>query len=1164
MSRAVPILMLVPALLVAGTVSSFVDLDPSDLHFGSYEGYDVVELPGGFLLPEAGRPALPMMAATVAVPAGARVTSVEVVPRRTEELEGRYEIVPVQPPRVLSDRTEPHFVGPDAATYSSPAPFPARVTGDHVEGNAGGFRLAAVTFAPLQYLPAEGRLLLHTRLEVRVSYDDGARPERRLTPGQRDRTLVGLERLVANPGDLKRFAPGTGVCDQPVIDYLVVTNEALAPEFDDLLEYRQERGLRTALRTKEWVVRNYPGRDTPEKIRNMIIDYFQNRGLSYVLLAGDTAVVPVRRIRVRVGNETGDIPTDLYYGDLDYSWDSNGNNLFGEMSYDSVDMYADVFVGRASVDNAAQAQNFISKVRTYEGNPATDYIKRALLPGGWLWESIGYHGRIVNDSIADVTPSGWADIDLENPPNDAWVVADSFDHGFAIFDPAGHGWDQGISGEDGTSIYTTTQARQQTNDRRFSIMTSLACTPGNLETEDCLAEVAMNCAGGGCIGVMMNSRYGWGTPPSMGPSEKVCVRFFDHLLNWEEFLMGPCHDRSRETYASGARFDALWRWCYTQFNLFGDPALDIWTEAPEALAVSCADTVGTGGQTLDVTASTGDAPVQDALVCVWKGDEVYATGTTNASGVASIAIRPASTGTMRVTVTCHNCLPGQRDVTVVDGAPEPFIAFVRGEVDDSGSAMANGILEPGETVGLTLVVENTGAADATGATVVLRPLSGNVSVTDSTGDFGTIAAGDTGRAGGLTVGAEPDAYPGSTAEFVALVTAGSGEWELVVPLELGYPGRVAAELDTGECALSVTALGSIGFDRAGDSQGRGFRYPKHDTSSLHAASFAFGSSADYLVDRFYGIGGMDTEWQIDDSVRAIAPLWNSDQTLLARFRDGGHADARDVVVYQRGLGLAGEEFAVLVYDVVNEGDEAITGAYAGVLADFDVTAADKFRDVAYTDDAERTGFMRNFVSSDRYCGVNLLYPDDLDHHLRCLDHRLYVYPDSGLSEDMKYRLLKGELGVTASSTPYNWSVAVSAGPFDLAPNGGRQRLAFGLVAAQDSAGYLSNCAASRQWFSDNVGMLGPALPAVPERALFTARPNPFGRTLTIRFGKPVSGTVRVQAFDASGRLAAVVHSGTVPDGQALTWNPKGLAAGVYLLRVSAEGRDTYTRVALVR
>ncbi|GAJ05245.1 unnamed protein product, partial [marine sediment metagenome] len=70
-----------------------------------------------------------------------------------------------------------------------------------------------------------------------------------------------------------------------------------------------------------------------------------------------------------------------------------------------MDMYSDVYVGRASVYNVSMAQNFIYKVLTYEKNPPTDYIKRLMLPTAILWTS--YEERPMQDSIARMAPGDW-------------------------------------------------------------------------------------------------------------------------------------------------------------------------------------------------------------------------------------------------------------------------------------------------------------------------------------------------------------------------------------------------------------------------------------------------------------------------------------------------------------------------------------------------------------------------------------------------------------------------------------------------------------------------------------------------------------------------------------------------------------------------------------
>jgi hypothetical protein len=1154
LKRALSLFAFAPALLLAGTVTYTLNTSPAAVRFSSLNGFDVVELPQGAVSPDPGKPSLPEVALTLAIPADAQVTGVTVTPLATTEL-GVYNVVPAQPAYPLS-KPAPAWVGPNAQTYGSNASYPANALLAYHAGSAAGFRVVSVRVAPFSLKPRSGELSLNTRLQVKVDYVDKGN-KATLTPDQRDRALAGLRSLVKNPDDLERFSPLASKTDLPEIAYLIITNNALASEFAPFAEYRTSRGLRAEIRTEEWIGRNYEGRDLQEKTRNLIRDYFEHRGLTYVLLAGDNAQVPCRRIHLDMEGTIGDIPSDLYFGDLDYSWDSNQNDLFGEMD-DSVDLYADVLVGRASVDRASQVQNFIAKVRTYEGNPATDYIKRNLLPSGWLWQSIGYHGRFVNDSIAGLTPSGWTDVKMENPPG-AGAVQDSFDNGFALFDPAGHGNSGGVYHENGTPIYLSGNASQQHNRRRYSVMTSLACDPGDFEAEDCLAEAALNCDSAGCIGAIMNSRYGWGTPPSMGPSEKLCVRFYDHLFGSQEYVIGVTHNRSREEYSGAAHGDALWRWCVTEFNLFGDPAIDIWTEAPGQLTVAAADTISTGGQDLAVTVTPAFAGAQ---VCAWKGDEVFATGQTDGSGHVSLAIHPATAGELALTAIGHNRLAGTKTVVVRTGAPEPYVAYRRCRIDDAGQYNPNGILDPGETANLVLTVANVGGGSADNASVVLAITGGKGSVPDSTADYGTIAAGDSATTSSLSITAAPDAIPGSSLLLLARVSSGGSEWDFEFEVVLGYPGRICADLDTGKVALTITARGTMGFDRERGSAGRGFRFPQSDTSSLKAASFCLAGCPDFVADRFYNLGtGYDADWRLTDSVFSRSPIWNSDEYITSGFNDGGHSNSHNVTVRQGAMGIdepGNNDWIILVYDVHNGGSEAING-YAGVLADFDVVATDRLHDLAFTDAGQATAFMRNVLSRNRWCGVKLL-THEAAAILECIDNERYVNSDSGLSEDMKYRIMSGQLGMQGSDRPYNWSVAVSTGPLSL-PQNGDMRVAFAFVAAVDSATYLDACQRVQDWYDANSGAAEEKTLQLQASGLkLEAFPNPATNSVSIRYSAPLTSSSSLSLFNSAGRL---VLSNPVRT-SSFVLRTSSLPAGVYYLRLNSGDKTVSQRVAIVR
>ena len=65
-------------------------------------------------------------------------------------------------------------------------------------------------------------------------------------------------------------------------------------------------------------------------------------------------------------------------------------------------------------------------------------------------------------------------------------------------------------------------------------------------------------------------------------------------------------------------------------NLFGDPELPIWTDVPQGLEVAHASGLPLGSAPYTVGVTSGGVPVEAATVCLWKGEEVYLVGETDA------------------------------------------------------------------------------------------------------------------------------------------------------------------------------------------------------------------------------------------------------------------------------------------------------------------------------------------------------------------------------------------------------------------------------------------------------------------------------------------------------------------------------------------------------
>lgn len=83
-------------------------------------------------------------------------------------------------------------------------------------------------------------------------------------------------------------------------------------------------------------------------------------------------------------------------------------------------------------------------------------------------------------------------------------------------------------------------------------------------------------------------------------------------------------------------------------------------------------------------------------------------------------------------------------------------------------------------------------------------------------------------------------------------------------------------------------------------------------------------------------------------------------------------------------------------------------------------------------------------------------------------------------------------------------------------------------------------------------------------ALDAVYPNPAGPAVTVRYVAPRGEAVRVEVVDTLGRTVAVLADGRAEGPQELTLDTAALAAGVYVLRLTADGRTLSRKITVVR
>jgi len=1167
---AIVVAMLLPLIAAAGTITQTFTFSSNEVSFQRVNNYDVPSLRDYVSISAPGSPIMPVAILQFVVPPTATVTKVEVVNSKRTELAGTYNIHPAQTPRTLSERRVIPFVEPDAAIYQSGAEFPGEVAELTYTGDKTGYRIGGVEVYPLQYVPVTGKVSLYTSLTLRVTYEENSWRATPLTRKQTGLAAQELRTLVCNPEALDKCAPPVRESDPTDAEYVLVTADAYVSTLQPLCDWHSKKGYNSVIKTVAWIESNYTGYDNAEKIRNFIKDYYANHGTMFVLLAGSTSSIPDRQGYSDVSGTIGSVPADLYYGTVDWSWDGDHDHVYGEMATDTVDFYYDLYVGRWPVASVANAQTLVNKAFGYEKAPNTSYIKKCYLPYVHLFSSPDYSGKVVSDTISGITPTGWTDQEVNSPARATFKSA--IDAGWGYCHAAAHGDDYGFYTDGGTAIYTNTDAAAQTNGLdKLCVMNSMACIAGNFENMSSVSVSLANNASGGTAANMLNSREGWGQPPTLGPSEKMNTRFYDFLINRDTFLVGPAMCRGKDYYASLPQGQEVWRWCFYDINLLGDPAMPLWTDTPGTMTVTDPDSIFTGPQVVRVTVLNVRNPVVNASVGFYKAGEICTRALTNDSGYVDVLVTPTTIGQIYITVTAHNMLPVQDSARVVAGTAMPYVALQSVTVDDAGGN-GNGRLDPGETANLIVTVRNAGNAVSHSTQGVLRTASSYITLVDSLSAYGDINANDTSRGDVYSVTASSGTPNGTPVDFAVHVTSSEGSWDPVFSIVVGpvtQPGLVWADIDTANCLLTTCALGSIGWDTP-DGQGHGFKWPKAGVSKLYYSGFLFGNSASYIVDHYYGqpASAVNTDWAIVDSLRKPAVPEMGDEEYVSVMSDAGHATPQSVYVTQRAIQVdrpGYDGFTVMVYDVNNQGASAITGCYAGIMADFDIYTSTTPSDRGRADVARRGTWMRGSNTANPTLGVKLLQPT-VASNLTLVDHDMYVYPDSAMSESMKYRFLNGTINNPVSNRNYDWSLVTAAGPFDLAA-GGTERVAFAILGGTDSTSFGVNEDSAQSWWDHFADIMEPANEhgGLPRLTFIRLAPNPFASAAKVSYIMPVTGRLVIQAYDASGALVDEVFNREVAAGTGtFNWQPRGLAGGIYFLKVSTPCGNQTEKLMLLR
>ncbi|HPF70065.1 MAG TPA: C25 family cysteine peptidase, partial [Candidatus Krumholzibacteria bacterium] len=551
----------------------------------------VVDLPGVELRREAGLPELPMLTASLALPADGKVR-LEIVGIS----EHTVAVAPVIPSLGhLSRNADPaDAVRTFAPLYADGGAWPEAAVELGRPFLVGTQRGVTLRLQPLRYDAGRGVLTVTDRIEIAVVSEGtgGINP----APAGGARSPLG-ERLFVNAplaDDAKSFTTG----DRPG-RMLIVVADAFADAVAPLAQWKTRRGIEVEVAT----VSSLGG--TSAGIAAGIAQRWSTQGIDWVLLAGDREWVPTR--------------TGTYDG-------SDSDTRYALVSGD--DLMPDLFVSRiparTSADLAQQVAKFIAYERDAAPTGATGYTRAAGIASN---EGTPADDVRCDNLRADLLATGFTGVDqlYQRTGATAADVRAAVLEGRSLINYIGHG-----TGTAWTSVPFSVTDVTALNNSRWPWIVDVSCSNGEFARTTCLAEAWMRAgtaaAPAGAVAVVAASSVAPWTPPTVMQSEIV-----DLLAYGQERTIGALHMaglvRVLDVYGGLSVATQV----LEQFNLFGDASLQVRTRAPGVFMV---DAPGAVAPDAGFTVSTKTA---GAVVAVSAGATLYGYGRSGADGAAQVA-----------------------------------------------------------------------------------------------------------------------------------------------------------------------------------------------------------------------------------------------------------------------------------------------------------------------------------------------------------------------------------------------------------------------------------------------------------------------------------------------------------------------------------------------
>ena len=622
-----------------------------------------------------GDPIIPVKYITLLLPPCRSVETVTVTGTPIElSITGKnvthYQVLPSQNQRPTGETVLTDFIR-NEEIYSSHNPYPRGTYSEYHSGYSHGYTLLGITLQPVSIIPAEGRCFYYPEMSLNITLTKSIQSQVLFRDTAEDKAWV--RSLVSNPEVLARYThlpvleyPG-GLCDPTdQYDYVIITttensldhwetNQYTPYNWDSLMDQHAGDGLTCTLVTTQDILacQDYYNatplfNDSQARIREFCRDAYQDWETQYVLIGADAEFIPARQLFY--GYE-GNVDSDLYWSNLDNTFNADYDTYWGEEGDNGFDPYSEIFIGRIPCDIPKDVSNWLSKSFFYSTATDAEYLENG---GFFATNGSSWPGTTESDDIIDFAAikgtSDWLGPDPgQGGPWPTWL---GFLYGFETWnelhpddafnisvrwtycDP-NPGWHQGdaveelrnainndtvtlITGighggpERVLDVYTSDWDSAYHNTMPF-FLCDLGCHSGDIDGSDdgVLGAMLFHSNTSLAFGCLFNSGFTWvnayNTNSSVALQTKLFWDYFFDLMNNsgsdQNWQFGKALAWSKDTLAPTLSWDSTWRGILECRLLFADPAQQLRrphsNAPPETPIISWSQETGLSLYTID-------------------------------------------------------------------------------------------------------------------------------------------------------------------------------------------------------------------------------------------------------------------------------------------------------------------------------------------------------------------------------------------------------------------------------------------------------------------------------------------------------------------------------------------------------------------------------------